>query len=130
MGGVTKRCNCDLHIKDMGPEEFLGLCAGAEFIVASSFHATVFAHIFQKNFATILPKGNSARIEQFLKIANTEDKIIRKADDIPRALESIDYEKEVTPRIKAFVDESKKVFVQVLNRLECCNASNGQVKLG
>lgn len=114
IGGFTKRCECDIHIKDMGPCDFLGLLEGAEFIVASSFHATVFSHIFQKNFAVILPEGNSARIEEFLEISNTKDKIVRKEEDISIAIESINYEISVNPHLDKFVNESKKIFLQIL----------------
>lgn len=117
VGGFTKRCDCDVHIKDIGPCDFLGLISNAEFVVASSFHATVFAHIFKKDFAVILPEGNGARIEQFLQVTNLTDRIIRRESDISKAIEKIDFTSH-TERLNKFVDESKKVFIKHLEDID------------
>lgn len=114
IGGFTKRCDCDLHIKDVGPKEFLGLLSGAELIIASSFHATVFAHIFQKNFVVILPEGNGARIEEFLNISNTSDQILKSSEDFDKVLSEINFKNDVEPSLNKFIDASKKKFLGVL----------------
>lgn len=55
-GGFTKRCKCDLHIKDLGPAEFLNLIYNSLAVISSSFHATAFSHIFHKKFYSIIPE--------------------------------------------------------------------------
>ena len=71
-GGFTKRCDCDYHIKDAGPIEFLSYIYNAEYVISSSFHATAFCHIFHKKFATLLPKSNSERIMSLLRLSGLE----------------------------------------------------------
>ena len=66
-GGYNKsRCVCDVHIKDMGPLDFLNCIKFAEVVVSTSFHATAFCHIFHKEFVTILPQKNGERINSLL----------------------------------------------------------------
>ena len=75
-GGFTKRCECDLHIKDVGPEDFLSLIYHAEVVISSSFHATAFCHIFHKDFVTFLPETNGERIESLLEESSLENRAI------------------------------------------------------
>lgn len=113
IGAFINRSKSDNMIKGTSPTEFLGLLANAEFIVASSFHATVFAHIFEKDFAIIPPHRNSARIEQFLDITDLKHHIVNRSMDIENAIKKIDY-KEVNQKLNPFVQESKTV---LLNKL-------------
>ncbi|SHH27656.1 Polysaccharide pyruvyl transferase [Fibrobacter sp. UWH9] len=80
-GGFTRRCECDRHIKDVGPEDFLNLIYHAEVVISSSFHATAFCHIFHKDFITFLPKTNGERIESLLQESSLENRSISAADD-------------------------------------------------
>lgn len=66
-GFNTSRCDCNVHIKDMGPLDFLNCIKYAEVVVSTSFHATAFCHIFHKNFVTILPSKNGERVVSLLK---------------------------------------------------------------
>lgn len=66
IGTYRKKCDCDYHMKDVSPGEFLSLIFHAEYIVSNSFHATVFSLIYQKQFATIVPGENGARIRDIL----------------------------------------------------------------
>ena len=75
-GGFTKRCDCDLHIKDVGPEDFLNLIYHASVVISSSFHATAFCHIFHKNFITFLPSTNGERISSLLKETGLENRSV------------------------------------------------------
>ena len=118
LGGTTKRCKCDIHITDLGPKEFLGWIEGAEFIIASSFHATVFSTIFQKKFAVLLPNGNGTRIEQYLEMANIKNRVIRNMEDIPKVLDKIEYNTDCTLRINSFITYSKKRLLGTLNKIE------------
>ena len=61
------------------PEEWLGLLAGAEYVVTTSFHATVFSTIFHKNFYSFVPKdgkqGIGSRLYDFLEQFGLENRI-------------------------------------------------------
>lgn len=106
--GVKENCQCDLHIRDVSPDEFLGYIHHARFIVASSFHATAFSHIFNKNFAIVLPKANTARIEQFLKVTGLQNRIVSNHEGIDRVLDDIEYQ-SVNVKLLDFITHSKEV---------------------
>ena len=74
VGGFSKRCQCDLHIKDAGPEEFLTYLYHADVVISNSFHATAFAHIFHKPFWALLPERNSERICSLLAVSGLENR--------------------------------------------------------
>lgn len=114
MGGNRTRCQCDLHIKDVGPEEFLSLIRYAEIVISSSFHATAFSHIFHKKFGAILPKGNGERIESLLSLSGLENRIINSVDDIGNIYSDIDYD-NIQMHIDEFVISSKKYLDITLN---------------
>lgn len=69
-GGYTPWA--DMNIYDAGPIEFLEWIRGAEFVVSTSFHATAFSVIFQREFITFPLVGhkNSSRMEDFLSQFN------------------------------------------------------------
>jgi len=113
IGAFVNRSKSDNLIRGMSPTEFIGLLANAEFIVASSFHATVFSHIFEKNFAIIPPRKNFTRIEQFLELTGLKNRIIRNIGDIKRATMDIDYN-EVKKKLVPFVNNSKKIILDKL----------------
>ncbi len=51
-----------------GPEDFLGLICGAEYVVTDSFHGTAFALLFQKPFYSYIALPNaSSRIRSILE---------------------------------------------------------------
>lgn len=64
----------DMNINDAGPLEFLNLLMNAKSIVSSSFHATAFSTIFEKDFYVYPLKGqnNSSRMEDFLHSINAK----------------------------------------------------------
>ena len=67
----------DKQIYGAGPSEFLGLFAGAKYVITDSFHGTVFSIIFNKPFSSYiaLPKSSS-RILSLLKNLGLEEHII------------------------------------------------------
>ena len=70
-GGFSKKCTCDEFLKDLGPDEILSYIKNAEIVLSSSFHATSFSIIFEKQFFTILPdEHTNERIEDLLNIKN------------------------------------------------------------
>lgn len=78
-----------------GPIEFLKLIKNAEYVVASSFHATVFSIIFNKNFWVVPPKKTSSRITNLLEKVDLSNRIIRTFEDLKKQKydEKIDYKK-------------------------------------
>jgi hypothetical protein len=103
-----------LNIVDAGPAEFIGLYAGASFVLTNSFHGSIFSLIFEKPFYTIIPssKSNNARQENLLKIVNLENRLIKEGGPFPKGSISIDFSfvrKELSrQRIKSieFLQES------------------------
>lgn len=82
VGGFTKRCDCDLHVKDVGPEDFLTLIYYADVVISSSFHATSFCHIFHKDFVSLLPPKNGERISCLLKLSGLENRCVSVNDEV------------------------------------------------
>lgn len=64
----SERDYVDININNAGPLEFLALIDNAACVIASSFHATAFSAILEKEFYTFNLKGynNSSRMQDFL----------------------------------------------------------------
>ncbi len=106
-GGSVKRCECDIHLKNVGPFDFITLIKNAQLIISSSFHATAFSHIFHKNFAVILPEKNGERIISLLELTQLESKIIHSEYDLQNLFFEPNYD-EADTKLEAFVNKSKK----------------------
>lgn len=70
--------NIENHI-DGGPWEFLSMIDGAEYVMTDSFHATVFALLFHKNFYVfdrqyVHKQSQSSRITDLLALLNLSDR--------------------------------------------------------
>ncbi len=113
-GGYVKRCSCDDLISPVGPEEFLSLLYHSKLVISSSFHATAFSLIFNKNFVSILPDGNGDRIVSLLNLLELEWKLIKKEEDIRMAFGNPDYHL-VNKYLDSFVKDSKSFLLSMLN---------------
>lgn len=73
----SERDYADININNAGPLEFLALINNAACVIASSFHATAFSVIFQKEFYTFSLKGhhNSSRMFDFLSSLGLQDRM-------------------------------------------------------
>lgn len=73
----SERGYADININNAGPLEFLALINNAACVIASSFHATAFSVIFQKEFYTFSLKGhhNSSRMLDFLSSLGLQDRM-------------------------------------------------------
>lgn len=73
----SERGYADININNAGPLEFLSLIDNAACVIASSFHATAFSVIFQKEFYTFSLKGhhNSLRMSDFLSSLGLQDRM-------------------------------------------------------
>lgn len=71
-----------LNIRDFGPLEFLGLYSGAEIVLTTSFHGSVFSLIFEKPFYTITPKSkdNNSRQESLVNTLHLKERLLREGD--------------------------------------------------
>ena len=112
VGGFSKRCECDIHIKDAGPEEFLSYIYYSSVVISTSFHATAFAHIFHKDFYTILPKNNSERIESLLSVSNLLE---RGLSSFKISSNKIDWN-DVDIKIENYVNESKEYIDSIYSK--------------
>lgn len=82
VGGFSKRCQCDYHIKDAGPLDFLTYLYHADVVISNSFHATAFAHVFHKPFWSILPERNGERIRSLLAVSGLTDRGVNPNENI------------------------------------------------
>lgn len=84
-----------------GIEEFLGYVSEAEYVITNSFHCTVFAIIYHRNFITVPHYTNPDRMRNLLDELGLSRHLIDSGGKIPAGFESegIDY---------ASVDERKE----------------------
>lgn len=77
------------------PQEFVELIRNAEYIVTTSFHATVFSIIFNKKFWTIPHVVTGSRVTDLLKTFNIESRAIKTLEEFKTRNynETIDYTK-------------------------------------
>ncbi|SES80150.1 polysaccharide pyruvyl transferase family protein [[Clostridium] polysaccharolyticum] len=80
---------------DGGPEEFLGWIANARYVVANSFHATVFSMIYHREFITIPHFQNPDRMRFFLGELGIGSHLLGTPEELPEDLRelAIDYDK-------------------------------------
>lgn len=72
--------------------EFLSYMKTADFLVTNSFHGTAFAINLNIPFVVSLPKNKTAtRIENLLKIAGLEDRIVNETGSVEIEMEQIDF---------------------------------------
>lgn len=70
-----------------GPFEFVNLIKNAEYVIATSFHATVFSVIFNKKFFIIPHKTTGARVTNLLNLLKIENRTCRTLEEFKK----IDY---------------------------------------
>ena len=75
-----------------GPGEFLYYIRNADLVITNSFHGTAFSLIYHKNFVTIRNDKRNDRMEQILKLAGLEDRLVNDCDaETALSLEPPDY---------------------------------------
>ncbi len=107
VGGSIKRCECDILINDADPYDFISLIYHSQLVISSSFHATAFCHIMEKNFVSILPPQNGDRIWSLLNLSGLTYKILSSNNDFSNVLKDYDYN-EVRKKISSFIEQSKE----------------------
>lgn len=93
---------------DAGPEEFIGLIEGASFIVTNSFHATLFAIMYERNFITIPHKTYPERMVYLLEQTGLLDHLISDFRELPEdfSMPMPDYGK-VKARLNHYQESSR-----------------------
>ena len=96
-------------------EEWIKGFIDAEFVIANSFHGTVFSILFNKPFIAIANKSRGlTRFESLLKLFQLEDRLIFSYKDLNlNGLKEIDWEK-VNDTLKEERDNSEKFLERYL----------------
>lgn len=111
-GFNTSRCDCDVHIKDLGPLDFLNCIKYAEVVVSTSFHATAFCHIFHKEFVTILPPKNGERVVSLLEQTGLMNRSVIDSVDFDVVQKTIDWD-NVDEKLDKYVEQSKQYLQKI-----------------
>lgn len=103
----------DVNINNAGPIEFIEYIRNAEFVIASSFHATAFSIIFHRNFYSfpLLGHKNNSRMEDLLNLTGLENRF----DPNTINLDPINYS-IVDSKIQPLISFSKNWLTQNLQK--------------
>lgn len=101
-------CKCTVK-KDIGPLEFLGYIQEAQYVISTSFHATAFSMIFQKNFAVIPHSTTGARVIDICEDANLNTCIWNDKD-----FTSVDYSNAGVIALENRIYKSKQYLAEKL----------------
>ncbi len=96
------------------PDEFLNYIYNADIVVTTSFHAVVFALIFEKKFWVLAPKNNSSRINNLLEKLNLS---YRSVDNIEK-LKQVDLMKDINYKdVKIKLEELRQDSLNWLTKM-------------
>lgn len=116
VGTYRSRCTCDIHYRALGPDEFIGLIANADYVISNSFHATVFSILYNKQFVTFLPNENGTRILEILNLFGLEKHGVYSGTELPQIIKKDEYEK-INILVNDFRDKSKEVLLTTLKKI-------------
>ncbi len=110
----------DVMVEGIGPCEFCWLFSHAKFVIASSFHGTVFSIINRKPFYVVAPPKNDSdhRINDFLECLGLEKRYIPADEEIGNVSLMSPYTEEFEKKLKAFTDDSKKYLLNAINNIQ------------
>ena len=103
----------DIQVNNAGPKEFLQYLLSASYVISTSFHATAFALIFQKKFATfpLIGQRNPSRITNLLDNVGLINHFAPDNDK----LFDLDIEwGRVTSQLNIMIDNSKKYLLETI----------------
>lgn len=107
-----------IQFSHASPEQFLNLIKNAAFIVATSYHATVFSTIFEKQFVALLPSYASNRVRDFCESRGLSIRCIHNASEVDALLEhEIMYSEKVQEKIN-IIAESKYYLQKALEETQ------------
>ena len=90
-----------------GPEEFVRLIKNAEYIVTTSFHATVFSILFHKRFFVVPHKTTGSRVTDLIDKLHIKNRIYYTVDEF-KAYTNYKEDMDYTESDEIFLDERKK----------------------
>lgn len=103
---------CFAHV---GPQEFLGLISGADFVLSNSFHATAFSIIFEKDFVvTARRDGINTRMQDLTAALGLDGRMTFNKFAQQR---KIDYT-NVKERLATLIDNSKAYIKKIIEEAE------------
>lgn len=94
-----------------GPNEFLGWIAHSEYVITNSFHATVFAMIYHRNFITIPHFKNPDRMRYLLSSLGIPEHLMGDPNEIPDDLSTFEIDYDMVEEKRAAMTESSKAFL-------------------
>jgi polysaccharide pyruvyl transferase WcaK-like protein len=94
----------------LGPDEWLGELAGAEYVVTSFYHGLVFALRFSRPFTALPKEGKAHKVNDLLRIAGLEERTRIEDDAAP-----IDWER-VQGVLGDEAERSRRYLVSALER--------------
>ncbi|MCD8003148.1 MAG: Coenzyme F420 hydrogenase/dehydrogenase, beta subunit C-terminal domain [Clostridia bacterium] len=103
-----------LYCGDDGPAEFLNRIRNADYIVTDSFHGTVFAILYHKNFVTLSRGLISIRMQNLLERLGLQERYLDHAAATDIVKEMPDY-MNIDGKIAIWRDESKMFLANALN---------------
>ena len=123
---MAKRYNCELLIitasvsfscrknerQTLSPLEFIQVIRDAKFVIATSFHGTVFSLIFEKQFYTLGLSANSDRVLTLLDILDLKERYIDNFDLVK--FDDIDYS-TVQHKFDNMISYSKQLLIEALD---------------
>lgn len=95
-----------------GPNEFLGWIAHSEYVITNSFHATVFAMIYRRNFITIPHFKNPDRMRYLLSSLGIPNHLMGEPEEIPDDLSEFEIDYDMVEEKRALMTESSKAFLE------------------
>lgn len=113
--GNVKRTFSHYILDTAGPDSFLSLFKGADYILTSSFHGVVFSIIFNKQFCFHSEK-ETERISSLLDSCNLTDRFVKK-DSVSVFHKQIEYD-VVNKRFDAMRQESYRYISNCLNMVK------------
>ncbi|MGO5444565.1 polysaccharide pyruvyl transferase family protein [Faecalimonas sp. LCP19S3_D12] len=94
-------------------EDFLDLIKNATFVVADSFHATVFSLLFHTEFVSILPEEASSRIVSLLHAMGLDERACIGSPDISLLDNAINFEK-TDKKLQELRNDSDNYLVRII----------------
>ena len=109
-------CGCKVR-KDIGPVEFLGWIHGAKQVISTSFHATAFSVIFEKDFCVVPHSQTGARVTNLLEDLGLSEAVVT---DVSGWREDFAFSWEEPRRILAEKKAFSKEYLKKALGGECC----------
>lgn len=92
-GSIRKKWPANHVVWGYGPQEWLGLIDGAEFVLTNSFHGTALSIVFRKNLYVMTAGGVSSRLHSVLSDFGMQDRFVKDDEVDSIKITNVDYGK-------------------------------------